>query len=138
MPIPTAYTETELAEYMRAEVLRGTADALGWSDAAPLLPAVRATLRMYGVADIALATNIAKLCALADIAAWSAAAAESAKLYSFGSVGQTYQRQQINEQCRAMLAAAKAAATEAGYLKPAPKQDPSLPHNGSVATEISF
>lgn len=77
MPVPTAYTEQQLAVLMHA-LLGGTADdALGWvegtSDAGDYAEPVVDALLLYGVPTIAAATDIGKLRAAARVAVWRAA-----------------------------------------------------------------
>jgi hypothetical protein len=75
--VPTAYTELQLAVYMR-RLLGGTADdALGWveggADAGDYAEPVIDALLLYGVTTIAAATDIGKLRAAARVAVWRAA-----------------------------------------------------------------
>lgn len=123
MAVPTAYTETSLAEYMRVGVLRETADVLGWDTNQPLAEAVTDTLIAYGVATVTTATNIPRLRALARVAAWQAAADATTGDYQFSSIGGTYNRQQMHSQALLQLELAQVAAavyrlpTSAGHPK---------------------
>jgi hypothetical protein len=77
MPVPTAYTEQQLAVLMR-HLLGGTADdALGWvegtSDAGDYAEPVVDALLLYGVTTIAAATDVGRLRAAARVAVWRAA-----------------------------------------------------------------
>lgn len=72
MPVPVSYTEAMLADYMVA-VLDTTAAALGWeSDAPAITEAVNEVDGLLG-GDLAGATDIVKVRALARWQAWKAA-----------------------------------------------------------------
>lgn len=107
MPVPTAYTEDSLAAFMHA-ALRDVATALGWSVAAgdydePVTDALIA----YGEDDIADATDIQKLRALARVAVWQAAVDATVGDYDFSADGGSYSRSQLHAQALARLAQAQ-------------------------------
>lgn len=95
MPAPTAYTESQLADFMLDE-LGGTASALGWEFGTPqLLRAVYAVARMLDVADVATVTDMTALEALARLSIWRAAQAGSSHRYRITTDGQTLDLQQV-------------------------------------------
>lgn len=106
MAAPVAYTEPELQAYM-LDVLADVASALGMTELS-LQEAVNDTLLAYGVADIAAATDIPRLRALARVAAWRAALARASSWYRFSADGATYNREQVAKQIRDMLGLAEA------------------------------
>jgi hypothetical protein len=72
MALPASYTEQQLSAFMRSE-LAGAAEVLGWSNIetdGDYQEAVNDTLLAYPVTDIANATDIAKLRAIAAVAVW--------------------------------------------------------------------
>lgn len=82
MPVPTAYTEDQLAEYMHS-VLGQVAVALGLEAPLSYHEAIVDTLLAYGDGvTIAQATNIKKLRALAKLKAWEVAKAHAAAYVS--------------------------------------------------------
>lgn len=110
MPVPTAYTETELAAYMHSK-LGDVAGALGYSvDIGDYDEAVVDTLLEYGVSDIANATNVKKLRALALVEAWKKALADLAIRHDFSADGGSYSRMQMHEMATKNLEAAKTSA----------------------------
>lgn len=69
MPVPTAYTEEELASFMHVTLSR-VAVVFEFNAATSYAEAIISTLLAYGVDDIALATDMKKLRALARREAW--------------------------------------------------------------------
>lgn len=69
MAVPVAYNEAELMAFMRS-TLGATATVLGWTDLSPYYEPLNDTLIAYGADDIADATDVQKLRALARVAVW--------------------------------------------------------------------
>ncbi|MCA9941633.1 MAG: hypothetical protein KC418_23495 [Anaerolineales bacterium] len=114
MPVPTAYTEDELAAYMHS-ALRDVATAMGWSVAGgdydePVID----TLLAYGEDDIADATDMKKLRALAMVAVWQAVVDATVGDYDFSADGGSYSRAQLHDHAVARLTQAQTDA--AAYL----------------------
>jgi hypothetical protein len=113
VPVPTTYTEVELATFMRDDVLRNVATLLGWTDVTPSGPyngAIVDTLTAYGVPTIAAATDIPKLRILARVAVWQAVVATTAAFYAVTDVGVSTHREQIQAQALVALRHAERAA----------------------------
>lgn len=107
MPVPTAYTEDTLAAFMHS-TLRDVATALGWSVAAgDYDEAVTDTLIAYDENDIADATDIQKLRALARVAVWQSVVDATTGDYDFSADGGNYSRSQLHAQAVARLAQAQ-------------------------------
>lgn len=110
MPVPTSYTEAELAAYMYG-LLGATAPVIGWADSTALDDAVIETLIAYGVGTIEEASDIVKLRTLAQVEAWRAAAAQVAGDYKFSDIdGRMHERQQVYDHCIKQMQAADAVA----------------------------
>jgi hypothetical protein len=111
--LPTTYTQTTLAEWMRDELL-ATATVLGMGD--PTHPgyttAIRRTLRAYGATDLAQATDVVKLEALALIEVWRSVANQAATAINFEADGGRYDRKEIHKQALTMLGQAQATYAE--------------------------
>lgn len=108
MPVPTSYTEEQLATFMHG-CLGDVATELGWSvDGGSYSEAVTEALLAYDVADIADATDMRKLRALARREAWRAAVASLAARYDFTADGASHHLSQIHAAAQAALAAAEA------------------------------
>jgi hypothetical protein len=105
MPVPTAYTESTLAEYMLT-VLSGTADALQIT-LGDLGEAVIEVLLKYGVNDISAAMDMTKLRCLARVEAWKAAADMVAADYDFSEGAVSYHRSQMSQQIAIRLSQAE-------------------------------
>jgi hypothetical protein len=109
MPIPTTYTEKQLAEFMHL-TLGKVAEALGLhfgpEDAGDYAVAVENTLLAYGADDIATISgteSIRKLRALASVCAWRYAVTNFAALYDFSADGASYSRSQLFAQAKESL-----------------------------------
>lgn len=114
MPIPVAYTEADLAAF-QLNILDTLAATLAWTSVTPaVLEAVNDAVLAYGVADIAGATDIAKLRALARVAIWRAVARATAGFYQFGLDQMTFNRQQVHAQAMTMIGEAERDATALG------------------------
>lgn len=116
MAAPTAYTEVGLGQFMLHE-LGNVAGALGWVNAQQVQPAIDEALLVYGVADIASATDVRKLRALARVQVWRLAVQSLAADYDFRADGGDYKRSQLFD--RASKALDRAVADAAEY-DPAP------------------
>lgn len=118
MPVPTAYTEQALAEYMHAELQDVATDL----EMTPVLlgsyaEAVINTLIVYGESDISTITtltNIAKLRAFARVQAWKVAQARAAARYDMSDGTQSLKRSQIFAMIDKALASAERAAQPFG------------------------
>lgn len=114
MPLPAAYTDDALAAFVVRE-LGLVATQLDWVAETPrVAEAVIDAVAAYGTASAAQATDIAKLRALARVAAWSAAVGATAGNYAVAADGQSFDRQQVHDHARAMLAEAERAASALG------------------------
>lgn len=108
MAAPTAYTEETLKAYMHT-VLGAVATALEWSVAGGQYDEpVNEVLLAYDVTDIANATNVRKLRALARREAWRAAVNSLASNYNFSADGARHDLSQVYEQAQKQLEAAEA------------------------------
>lgn len=102
MSVPASYDQHEITYYMHS-TLGKTAEALGWAPPNSYEEAVTDTLLLYGVDDIASATDIEKLRACARLAAWQAVEADTAGYFQFSTDGQSFHREQIHQQATAMV-----------------------------------
>lgn len=93
-----SYTEITLAQFMVNALGQAGADL----DAtfATISEAVNETLDRYGVSDVATATDIPKLRALARAAAWEWATDQYVTRYGVTLDGQSLQRQQLYTQAK--------------------------------------
>lgn len=102
MSVPAGYDDAQLAAFMLA-VLGPTAAALGWTAPAHVSEPLIETLVAYGVDDIAAATDVPKLRALARWQAWEAAAEALVSRYDISTDGQSLSRSQLYQQARGQL-----------------------------------
>jgi hypothetical protein len=106
MPVPTQYSEANLAEYI-VSVLDEVASLLGWDNGTPQVQeALADTLLEYGQTDLAQitgTTSIRRLRALGRRAIWRAVVQATAGKYDFRDSDATFTRSQINSQAREML-----------------------------------
>lgn len=122
MALPTAYTEAELAAFMRNGVLKHTATVLGWDNTGvdgDYQEAVNETLVAYGVSDIAQATDITKLRVLARVAVWRAVVDATPGLTDYSADGYQSSRSQIRQGAWSSLREALRDANAAGYINEA-------------------
>lgn len=110
MSVPAGYDDAQLAAFMLA-VLGPTAAALGWTAPAHVSEPLIETLVAYGVDDIAAATDVPKLRALARWQAWEAAAEALASRYDVSTDGQALSRAQLYTHARQQAARAARQAT---------------------------
>ena len=115
MPVPDAYTEEALAAAMNQWVST-TAVLLGWSvdDGSYDDPIIDA-LSWYGVTDIANATDVKKLRALARVAVWESAASALASSVDWSRGAESVRSSQAYENALKQLAAARKRAADEGY-----------------------
>jgi sulfite reductase alpha subunit-like flavoprotein len=101
MAVPTAYTTTSLAVYLKY-VPGDIIDVLGWNTDSPQVQeAVNDALLEYGVTDAATITGIdelRRLRALGRRAIWRAIVQATANWYSITDNGQKLERQQVHAQ----------------------------------------
>lgn len=108
MPVPTAYTEEALGEYMLA-VLGVVGSVLGYTSES-FDEAIADTLLSYGTNNIAQATDIKKLRALAKVAAWQKANDDLVAFYDYQADGGSFDRSQMQAMAEKALAQAQAKA----------------------------
>lgn len=115
MAPPTSYNEATLAAYM-VRSLGSLAETLGIDDDS-MYEAVNDVTQACGVADIASATNLAQVRAMARVAALRVAQTTAAGWYDFAADGGDYKRSQVQAQIQTLLTAAENAAMQydAGY-----------------------
>lgn len=102
MGIPTSYTVEMLKAYMIGRVAN-IAALLGLTPA-HFDEAINDALLAYGVTDIASATSIAKIRALAHLEAWRVIRDAASGEYQFAVDGGNYNRKQIFDNAQAILA----------------------------------
>jgi hypothetical protein len=83
---------------------------LGWNDSTQIVTIVAKAVELYGVATEALATDTTKLHALADVAVWRQAVADTNLDHDFSADGASYHRSQANNAARKSLSDAMDAA----------------------------
>lgn len=114
MAMPTAYTESSLISYMRT-ITKAVSESLNLNSG-DFQEAVNDVLDVYGVDDIADATDISKLRALAKVAAWRTVNdLLITTAYDFSADGGSYKLSQMKEGAEKALELAEQAAAEAGY-----------------------
>lgn len=117
MTVPTAYTEASLAEFMIAALGDLGADLGLTGPGADFDEAINDVLIAYGaddIADIAGASNIAKLRALARVQAWRLAVVQAAARYDMSDGTQSLKRSQLMGAAEKALAIAEADAAVYG------------------------
>lgn len=112
MPIPGSYTEETLKDFMLA-TLEDLGSVLGLT-AARFTEAVNETLLSYGVSDIASATDIAKLRALAKVEAWKVAVKAASGRIDWSEAGASFKQSQYRTAAIAGLALAQSEAAKYG------------------------
>lgn len=112
MPAPSTYSESDLAAYM-LDIMGQVATDLGWTASTPaMVRAIYATERACAVTDIATATDMGMVEAIAAREAWRVAARWTATLHNFGpQQGVSFAMSAINDQITTQLAFAEAAAS---------------------------
>lgn len=102
MAVPAAYNDNELMAFMRS-TLGATATVLGWTDLAPYQEPLNDTLIAYGVDDIADATDVQKLRALARVAVWQSVVDVTAGMSDFRMGDQSVTSSQVHMQAQQRL-----------------------------------
>ena len=105
MPLPSSYTEDGFKAYLHGRLNRGgVADAFGWTVASGSYDeVVNDVLLAYGVADIAEATDVAKLRALGNLALWQAAKEAAVLEVDYSADGTSFSREAIFRHIETML-----------------------------------
>jgi hypothetical protein len=111
MSIPTSYTEISLATFMLAE-LGDVALAIDMT-LAKLAEPVNDAMLVYGITDIADATDIDKIRKIARVEAWKAAVKQVAADYAYSDGSASYHRNQMHDMILKQLELAEQDA--AGY-----------------------
>lgn len=134
MAIPTSYTEQTLADYM-VTVTEQVSAAIGL-DFASFGEAINDTLIAYGESDIADATNIKKLRALAKVEAWrrcvEALAARYDKSRNDGQSVIYDKENQLFTNAQKQLELAEIYASNLGYVSD------SSPYNTITVAKLQF
>ena len=105
MALPTSYNEATLALYM-VTVLGGLAETLGLTTD-DMTEAVNDVAAACSVTDVADATDVKQVRALAKVAALRVAQTMAAGWYDFGADGGDYKRSQVQKQVADLLKAAE-------------------------------
>ena len=105
MALPTSYTEVTLALYM-VTVLGGLAETLGLTTD-DMVEAVNDVAAACSVTDVANATDVKQVRALAKVAALRTAQTTAAGWYDFGADGGDYKRSQVQKQVSDLIEAAE-------------------------------
>lgn len=113
MALPTSYTEVQLSDYM-CSLVAGIGPADTWTD---YTETINDVLLMYGVSDIASATDVQKLRAIAAFAIWQRLDRAMTGWYDFSADGGSYKRSQMRDAVKAQLDEARADAAQ--YLEDA-------------------
>lgn len=109
MSVPSSYSDATIADFMLA-TLGDVGTVLGMTDASFEEPIID-TLLAYGEDDIADATDISKLRALARVQAWRTALRNAAARYDFADGTENLKRSQIFAHIQAALASAESDAS---------------------------
>lgn len=102
MSVPASYDAASLGATMLAW-LGPVADVLGWQADADVEEALIATALALGVDDIADATDISELRAIARREVWQLATDALASRYDLSTDGQSLSRSQLYQQARGQL-----------------------------------
>jgi hypothetical protein len=107
MPLPTAYTESELKTFM-LDSMEDMAGELGWdASSKPVDLAVNSTVRNSGVSDIAAVTDVRRLELVAIREIWSFAASSLASRIDYTNTNQgQFQQEKLYEHAIAEIARA--------------------------------
>jgi hypothetical protein len=105
MPLPTSYSESTLAEYMRTGVLRSTGLVLGLV-AADYQEAVNEVAAALGT-TIEAAPDVSRMRILARREAWRLAMQQSGGDYAYSEDGISNNRQQIFDHAKEMFSQAE-------------------------------
>ncbi|MCA9936192.1 MAG: hypothetical protein H6662_15605 [Ardenticatenaceae bacterium] len=109
MTVPSAYSEATLKTYLHGILSRGgIAATLDWQiEAGSYDEIITDTLLAYGVDDIAEATDVAKLRALARLALWEAVETAVPLEINYTADGATFNREAIFQHVQTMLQRAR-------------------------------
>lgn len=110
MAVPTSYTEEQIKQFM-LNTLEGVGPASEWNTN-DFQEQLIDLLLDYEVNDIASATNIAKLRALARVHAWRKVVSATAGDFDFSADEAEYNRRVVFEHARMMLEEAERLAAE--------------------------
>lgn len=117
MSVPTSYDAASLAAAMHAW-LGETALSLGWSvEGGSYTDAITDTLLWYGVTDLANATNIGKVRAIARVAVWEAAASAAVSRVDWSRGAERVSGSQEPEAIAKVAARMRAEAVAGGYIE---------------------
>lgn len=108
MALPTSYTEVQLSDYM-CSLVTGIGPSDTWTD---YTETINDVLLMYGVDDIANATDIQKLRAIAAYAIWQRLDRVMTGWYDFSADGGSYKRSQMRDAVKTQLDEARADAAQ--------------------------
>ena len=103
MAAPSSYTEESLAQFM-LDVLGEVANVLGIDSTTNFDEEVSDSLLLYGVDDIADATDIRKLRACARYSAWRKAYSQFVTKFTFQTDQQRFERSDMGKAARTQLA----------------------------------
>lgn len=141
MPAPTIYTEKTLADFMH-EVLDEVAVLLGWAAPADDAlgkykePVNEAVLAYFGGAgDLADATDVRRLRAVARVEVWRAVADKTSGDYDYENATDKFKRSQINAQAIKAMARAQ---TVLDTLLLAATEPEEAPQSASLDTEVRW
>lgn len=116
MPVPSAYTETELSQFM-IDTLGDVASVINRTSIGDYEEEVIDALLLYGVTTVADASNIAKIRACAKVAAWRKALTNLITRYNFQTDQQRFERIEMAKMARnALLMAEEEAASHGAIL----------------------
>lgn len=114
MPVPSSYTEDTLKAFCHT-LLTETATGLGWSvDGGSYDSVVEDVLIEYGVPNIAEASDLRKIRALARVCTWKKVLAATSLDYTFSADGGSFQRGQMFDHAKTQFELASVEA--ASYL----------------------
>ena len=105
MALPTSYDETSLSVFMLLST-RAVANALCWG-VDDYSEAINEALITYGVSDVADATDIPRLRAIAKVSAWKAIVDATVTDIQFAADGASFSTQQRHAQAVAALSRAQ-------------------------------
>lgn len=115
MPVVTSYTEATLATFMVGGSRAETAAALSWTTASgAITEAVGRAERLLGVSDVADATDMAKVEAVARLVFWRAAKAGLTPAADWAVDNESLKKSQLWEHAKAMVLDAEAECADLG------------------------
>lgn len=117
--VPSSYTEATLAQFM-IDSLSDVAPVIGKTSTNEFSEQVNDALILYGVDDIADATDIPKIRACAKVAVWRKALVDLMTRYSFQTDQQRFDRIEMAKLAKVVLANAEQEATAEGVVSIGP------------------